>query len=164
MRLIGLALLGILMMSAPALAMQTCVVGQDVLTPGGKRLTVTEVNGSACRTQGKIDGITHDDWWSAFMLEAASEGAIVTSDDRRLFVGKYECWANGNYLFVDLVINNDGSYQDGTGARGEMDYFLDGRIDFGSGPFAGYRGEALDGAVYLTQPGTQSAVQCGYKG
>lgn len=163
MRLLGLAFLSILTMSVPAAAMQSCVVGEEVFTPGGKRLTVTEVNGGACRVQGKIEGITFDDWWSASMLEAASSNAIVTSDDRRLFVGTYNCWAGGNYLFIDLVVNSDGSYQDGNGARGEMDYYLDGRIEFGSGPFAGYKGEALDGAVYLTQPGTQTAVQCGYK-
>jgi hypothetical protein len=160
-RSIVLGALAWTLLAWPAAAMTTCVVGSKVKLPSGNIATVVSTSGSSCTVGGKDQyGNALDGVWSASMLAPADSGSITVSNNHDLSAGRYQCYGNGNYLFIDLNIKADGSYSDGNGASGRFSYYADGGIDFSGGPFSGYGGEALDGFVYLQQPGTQSRIQC----
>ncbi len=153
-------LVGTVLLAAPAWAMDRCVVGSQVYAPNGALVTVTEVSGGACTVTGTYNGVLQDYTYAAWQLKPATDGAIIKDDDRTLNTGTYRCYGNGEYLSIDITIRSDSSYSDGTGARGQLDYYSDGGIEFASGPFKGYEGEALDGYIYLKAPGSQRQIQC----
>ncbi|PPE74246.1 hypothetical protein C3942_09460 [Solimonas fluminis] len=104
-----------------------CIPGIQVADRSDRVGTVVALDNGMCKV-GFADGSQRS--YLVWMLRPA--GASPQTEDR-LVPGTYPCYSSGNYLFMDIVIQDGGRYRSGKGA-GEYRLEKDGAIDFSSGP------------------------------
>ena len=128
-----------------------CVIGRRVTDGGGKSGSIARVekNGTMCYV--KLDSGGEPVARIFWMLHA--EGASQETDDK-LVPGVYECFGNGRYTFIDVVVTGASSYQ----SAGESGKFrldpVSRKIDFESGPLKGVTSKLLRGpAIGINKDG-----------
>jgi hypothetical protein len=147
---------------ASAQANGNCKVGLSVTDRAGKTGTVVSSSDpTSCWVQFP-DG--KKDYYLGWMLRPAggakpAAAAVATAIPAK----KYQCYASGNYLFMDLIIKDGSNYTDGGGKAGKFAYDPKTQmINFQSGPFKGqyskYRGK--DGIGLASKPTTFWATVC----
>ena len=116
-----------------------CIVGKRVVDMGGKHGRITKTDGATMCTVA-IDGGKEEAriFW---MLHA--EGASAETDDK-LVPGKYECFANMRYTFMDIYITGANTYQ-AAGGPGKFRVEPSRKIVFETGSLSPYTAKLLRG-------------------
>lgn len=150
--------------------LESCQVGQRVITPGGKPATVTAVQGSGCKV--RKDGVSYEDTYSAFMLDAvagsgsdggSANGAAKPAAAQAVTTGNYQCYfligSTLNYSLVDVNILSADRYADKYGNKGK--YRQNGKdIVFESGTFEKHRAYTRNGNIMLSSPTGSNYMSC----
>lgn len=138
---------------------EECSIGRRVMDRENRAGAVVELSNGMCTIA--LDGGERRSYLH-WMLRA--EGASTKSADA-LVPGIYTCYASGNYLFMDIIIEGPTSYRDKAGKTGTYRQETSGRILFESGPFAGYNAALLAGPrIGLNSTGGSFyATTCGLK-
>ncbi|WP_137718748.1 hypothetical protein [Methylobacillus flagellatus] len=144
--------------------LESCQVGQRVITPGGKPATVTAVQGSGCKV--RQDGVSYEDTYSAFMLDAVAGSGDASAKPvsaQAVSTGKYQCYfligSTLNYSLVDVNILSASRYADKYGNKGK--YRQNGKdIVFESGTFEKHRAYTRNGNIMLSSPTGSNYMSC----
>ena len=137
--------------------LESCRVGQKVLSPGGKPGTVTKVERETACTVLQDDG-TGEGVWSAFMLRAApgSPAPAAKPISPMPTAGLYQC-RGGPAGNLKLRFGPGNRYANEQGTAGAFTIANDGQISFTSGPWEGFFAKNLGkGKVGLTSRPNQS--------
>lgn len=117
-----------------------CVRGTHVTDNGGKSGRVEAIEQTTmCAVKMDATGETHH--YLFWMLHAAG-GSRETND--RLVPGKYECFGNGRYTFMDMYITGPNTYSS-AGTRGTFTVYPSRKIVFHGGSLARYYAHLLAG-------------------
>jgi hypothetical protein len=115
-----------------------CVPGIQVSDRNDRTGTVLALDNGMCKV-GFPDGSERS--YLVWMLRPAGAGAQAQD---RLVPGTYPCYSSGNYLFMDVVIQDGSRYRSGKGS-GEYRLEKDGTLDFISGPLQEASAKLLPG-------------------
>jgi len=117
-----------------------CVPGTHVTDNGGKSGRVLNIEQTTmCAV--KMDGTGATGHYLFWMLHLAG-GSKETND--RLVPGKYECFGNGRYTFMDMYITGPNTYSS-AGTRGTFTVYPSRKIVFHGGSLAKYYAHLLAG-------------------
>jgi len=117
-----------------------CKVGTRVTDKDNKTGTITGIDGYMSLCQVKLDNGTQN-YYLFWMLRTAGTSA-ETNDN--LVPGTYECYASGNYTFMDISITGPNSYSS-AGAAGRFHVTPARDIVFENGPLSKYHAHLKDG-------------------
>lgn len=111
-----------------------CVVGAHVADKSNKTGTIVHVDRSESLCQVRLDG-GGDNYYLFWMLRTAGASPYTSAS---LVAGKYECYANGNYTYMDITITGPGTYN-AEGGGGTYHRGANNAIVFDSGSLRPYR-------------------------
>ena len=137
-----------------------CKVGTRVMDKENKSGTIVGIDRYMSLCQVKLDGGT-ENYYLFWMLRTAGTSA-ETND--KLVPGTYQCYASGNYTFMDVSITGTNSYSS-AGASGRFHVTPSRDIIFENGPLSKDRAHLLEGpSIGLnTNGGTFYGTTCDLK-
>jgi hypothetical protein len=140
-------------------SVKECTPGTRVID-GLKRHATIVKNDGATRCTIAVDGGKQETL--IFWMLHAEGGSSETND--KLVPGKYECFANGRYTFMDMFITGTNTYQS-AGVSGRFHVEPSRKIVFETGSLAKYHAKLLQGpSIGLnTDGGTFYAATCELK-
>ena len=141
---------------------QQCIAGKHVADAAGKTGRVSGIDkGSPSMCDVVMDGTGKLSYYLFWMLHPAG-GSAETND--KLVPGKYECFGNGRYTFMDMYITGPNTYAS-AGTRGTFVVAPSRTIVFHGGSLAKFHAKLLAGpAVGLnTDGGSFYATTCELK-
>ena len=139
-----------------------CVPGKHVTDMQGKSGRVTGIDrNSSSMCDVVMDGTGKIGYYLFWMLHAAG-GSAETND--KLVPGKYECFGNGRYTFIDMYITGPNAYAS-AGTHGTFTVEPSRKIVFHGGSLAKYHAKLLAGpSIGLnTDGGSFYATTCELK-
>lgn len=152
-----IALVFVLMLGQKAIAQEfksaaDCVVGKRVMTREQQAGVIVKADGSSCHVKldstGKID---YNIFWMLRAETAAGKPGQASSPSNttgNLAPGKYPCYmlagSTLNYMFIDIHIESNNRYRDGSGKTGTYTVGANDSISF-TGPLASAKGKLLPG-------------------
>jgi len=128
--------------AAPFKSAKECVPGSRVVDMLGKTGTVIgPTKGDSTGCDVKMDATGKRQYFIFWMLHAAG-GSAETND--KLVPGKYECFGNGRYTFMDMYITGPNTYSS-AGTHGTFTVYPSRKIVFHGGSLAKYYAHLLAG-------------------
>ena len=126
----------------PFKSAKQCVPGTRVIDMLGKAGTVIgPTKGDVTGCDVKMDATGKRQYFIFWMLHAAG-GSAETND--KLVPGKYECFGNGRYTFMDMYITGPNTYSS-AGTHGTFTVDASRKIVFHGGSLAKYYAHLLAG-------------------
>lgn len=150
-KLLVYAVATLLLGAGPAMALDSCFVGQRVLSVTDRPATVVGTDGAGCEIHLDGDPRAVTSTWSAFMLSAAHGGDSTTAPQEQygLPPGEYICVdTSGTLIGLGLVLRPDGTYADRDSTVTGAYQIADERITFSGGHFAGVTGNDVRGSRF----------------
>jgi hypothetical protein len=126
----------------PFKSAKECVPGKRIVDMLGKTGTIIGPRkGDPTGCDAKMDATGKSQYFIFWMLHAAG-GSAETND--KLVPGKYECFGNGRYTFMDVYVTGANSYT-AAGTRGTFTVDSSRKIVFHGGSLAKYYAHLLAG-------------------
>lgn len=128
-------------------SVQDCVPGARVVTSDGHSGSITRIDSAWSYCYVRQDDTGSEVGYLYSLLQPAgapASGEIGSVGDNQLAPGVYECFADGQYTFMDMRITGPATYQS-AGLDGGYHIEPSGKIVFETGPLAPYFSKLVPG-------------------